>query len=90
MKITGFLHGRNHLRSEVLITMGDVVEHLQKPGCDAVWVRLGRRNATILSPRGDGVFSVSVEGPGHDSDKFHQFTNPLMAAYFATSAVRSR
>jgi hypothetical protein len=88
LKITGFKFGTPYV-SETLVTMADVVEHLKHPDCDAVWIRNGRRKATILGAMNDGSVTVNVEGPGRDASSFRQFTDPLMAAFYAASEVRS-
>lgn len=88
MKITGFKFGQPY-SSETLATMADVVDFLTHPDCDAVWIRNGRRKATILGSMNDGSVSVNVEGPGRDGTSFRQFTNLLMAALYAASEVRS-
>ena len=88
MKITGFKFSTPY-SSETLVTLADVAEFLKQPDCDAVWIRNGRRKATILGSMVDGRVTVNVEGPGRDASSFRDFTDPLMAAFYASSEVRS-
>jgi hypothetical protein len=89
MKINGYCFGNGGVAKE-LVTIEDVVAHLSRPDVDGVTFRLGRRKATILGSKKDGMMSVNCDGPGRDDTAFREFSDPRLAAFYAMSEVRSR